>query len=1019
MLLFWLLVCYIEARPLVSSSKLVVKSSGQTEYLTRFPNVTWNNDARRLTTSKLDQGHYQSRAPIANGYLGIAVAAVGPFFEYDTPVDGDNINGWPLFDRRQTFATIRGFFDEQPTTNGTNFEWLNQYGGESVISGVPHWSGLVVDLGNGQYLDASVDGCTISNFSSSIDCRSGVVAWQYTWSPLDSGNISFDITYTMFTHKLLVNQAFVQLEIQPSSDYDVSVVNVMDGTSAVRTSFIEKGAENNQIYTAVSPSNVLNASAYTYATMAGSPGVNMSTLVTIDNETYLGTNDSSIAQSVKVTLKCGKTTTITKFIGGASSDAFADPRETAKNASLAAMSTGFEKSLEAHSKEWATVLSDESLTSYEDNGSLPSNPEILESAIAATVSKFYLLMNTLSQNAARVNNLLELAWSISVGGLTSESYAGMIFWDAETWMMPDLVASHPYEAMQIVSYRVARYAQALANAQTAYESSKSQTSFSSNAAIYPWTSGRYGNCTGTGPCFDYEYHINGDIAQAFTNFWATTGDTTYLRSSLFPIHDSISTMFSELLSKNVTDGETFYTLTNMTDPDEYANHIDNGGYTMPLIQDTLFTNNALRGILGLPINETYAEIASYIYISRDAGADIIDEYTGMNGTIGVKQADVTLVTYPLNHQDNYTLENSRHDLDYYAGKQVTTGPGMTYGDFSIVDSEVAVGGCAAWTYQLYSEIPYAREPWFQFSEQLTDDFKTNGGTHPAFPFLTGHGGALQVPKFGYLGYRMTVDYILHIDPSLPPQIPVFKPGNFYWQGWPISAMMNRSHTTLTRLSVPYTGANQTYVNSSIPVMVKVGNNQTLYQLPPNGTLTISTRDIADTIIIPRNIAQCLPVNSTDDYQPGQFPLSAVDGASSTQWQPSHANRSASLTISLLSQPFQLVTGFFFDWAQAPPVNFTVTFHNSSEIGTMAITAASVVDIAVSESYNQTTANITVPYRSNTTNVTLQEPVYSGRYATLTIIGNQANKNANASGATVAEWAIIGSVRQTLPVSYYA
>ena len=571
-LVFSLLFCSIEASLLVSSGKHVARSSGQSDYITRFPNVTWNNDARRLTTSKLDQGHYQSRAPIANGYLGIAVAAVGPFFEVDTPVDGDNINGWPLFDRRQAFATIRGFFDEQPTTNGTNFEWLNQYGGESVISGIPHWSGLIVDAGNGQYLDSSVDSRTVSNFSSSIDYRSGIIRWQYTWSPLDC-SISFDIVYTMFAHKLFVNQAFVQLEIQPSSDYDVSIVNVIDGTSAVRTSFVEKGTEGSQIYAAVSPLNVRNTSAYIYTTMTGSSGVDLSTLTTVDNETYLGTNDSSIAQSVKARLNCGKTTTITKFIGGASSDAFADPRAIAKNASLTAMKTGFDKSLEEHSHEWAVILPDESLTSYEENGSLPPNPDVLESAIAAVVSKFYLLMNTLSQNAAQANDLLELPWSISVGGLTSESYAGMIFWDAETWMMPDLVASHPHEAMQIVSYRVARYAQALANAQTAYTSSKNRTSFSSNAAIYPWTSGRYGNCTGTGPCFDYEYHINGDIAQAFANFWTTTGDTTYLRSSLFPIHDSISTMFSELLSKNFTEGETFYTLTNMTGKNYYLENI--------------------------------------------------------------------------------------------------------------------------------------------------------------------------------------------------------------------------------------------------------------------------------------------------------------------------------------------------------------------------------------------------------------------------------------------------------------
>jgi hypothetical protein len=48
---------------------------------TIFENVTWNDDEWRLSTTVLDQGHYQSRMSLANGYLGINVAAVGPFFE--------------------------------------------------------------------------------------------------------------------------------------------------------------------------------------------------------------------------------------------------------------------------------------------------------------------------------------------------------------------------------------------------------------------------------------------------------------------------------------------------------------------------------------------------------------------------------------------------------------------------------------------------------------------------------------------------------------------------------------------------------------------------------------------------------------------------------------------------------------------------------------------------------------------------------------------------------------------------
>jgi hypothetical protein len=67
-------------------------------YNTRFDGTTWDDTNWRIQTTKLEQGHYQQRMSISNGYIGINVAAVGPFFEVDLPVDGDDINGWPLYD---------------------------------------------------------------------------------------------------------------------------------------------------------------------------------------------------------------------------------------------------------------------------------------------------------------------------------------------------------------------------------------------------------------------------------------------------------------------------------------------------------------------------------------------------------------------------------------------------------------------------------------------------------------------------------------------------------------------------------------------------------------------------------------------------------------------------------------------------------------------------------------------------------------------------------------------------------
>ena len=496
-----------DAASITARQSLNITSTKSSRYNTRFANVTWDNAAWQVSTTNLDQGHYQSRMSVANGYLGINVAAVGPFFEVDVPVAGDNINGWPLFSQRQTFATIAGFFDEQPTTNGTNFEWLNQYGGESVISGVPHWGGIVVDLGAGVYLDANVGSSTVSNFSSALNAKEGVSTWSYTWSPANSSGLSFNISYTMFAHKLYINQGFVQMQIQPSVDINVSIVNVLDGTSAVRTKFTSSGMEKRQIYSAVTPYNVHNVTAYIYAAMEGSAEVDAASLAIVTDKLYVGVNQSSIAQAANAALKAGQTTTVTKYVGGASSDGFLDPQRTAQDACMQAMETGFKESLATHTGEWAIVLTPDSVDNYTfpENGTLPNDTYIIESAITAVLNNYYLLQNTISANAlSNASNAPIDTWSISVGGLTSDSYAGLVFWDAEIWMQPGLAVSHPQAVKQIANYRVERYGQAMANAQTAYQSSKNTTSFSSDAAVFSWTSGRYGNCTGTGPCFgDY------------------------------------------------------------------------------------------------------------------------------------------------------------------------------------------------------------------------------------------------------------------------------------------------------------------------------------------------------------------------------------------------------------------------------------------------------------------------------------------------------------------------------------
>lgn len=350
---------------------------------------------------------------------------------------------------------------------------------------------------------------------------------------------------------------------------------------------------------------------------------------------------------------------------------------------------------------------------------------------------------------------------------------------------------------------------------------------------------------------------------------------------------------------------------------------------------------------------------------------------------------------------------------------------MTWAIFSVVANEMSPSGCSAYTYAQYSYKPYTRAPFYQMSEQMVDNATINGGTHPAYPFLTGHGGSNQVAIYGYLGLRLVADDILHVDPNLPPQIPYLKYRTFYWRGWPISAWSNYTHTAISHATdaVPLETADQRFANKTITIHSGPEVDAIIYYLPLKGSVVIPNRQSGTEKTVASNLVQCQAVVSSGAFEPGQFPISAIDGAASTKWQPSLAAEVNSVTVSFEDEVGAMVSGFYFDWAQTPPVNATVIFHNKTlEDPARALSTQSsdytvvhsLTDIIQSNPYDPETTNldiIAIP-TGNTTNVTLSSPVPAARYASLLIVGNQALDSVdveakNGTGATVAEWAILG------------
>ena len=330
-----------------------------------------------------------------------------------------------------------------------------------------------------------VDASSITGYHQSMSLRNGIVQTNITWKP-QMGDAMFQVNFTVLAHQKEINLGLVRLDITASKDVDVTITDVLDGAGATRATFQEKMSEpaHDLIWTSVSPNGQRNVVAFEYSTvqlqMANkeSKGVCEQVPGGKTAGSWISQNSSTITQSWCVQLKAGAPTTVYKHVGIASTDAFGEAAQsTARETALAAKKSTWEDLVQAHNKAWNNLWESADIL-------IPGNQEMQKITRA---SLFHLLANLRpgKEGPGLGDN------SISPSGLSSDSYAGYIFWDADSWVAPSLVALHPDRAANINHYRSKLHKQAKINAKI--------NEFRDFAgALYPWTSGRFGNCTGNG-----------------------------------------------------------------------------------------------------------------------------------------------------------------------------------------------------------------------------------------------------------------------------------------------------------------------------------------------------------------------------------------------------------------------------------------------------------------------------------------------------------------------------------------
>ena len=155
--------------------------------------------------------------------------------------------------------------------------------------------------------------------------------------------------------------------------------------------------------------------------------------------------------------------------------------------------------------------------------------------------------------------------SVPAKGLSGEGYEGHYFWDSEIYVFPFFLMTEPKIARALLEYRYHRLNDARGHAAELGHTC---------GALYPWRTIAGSECSSYYPSGSAQYHINGDIAHAFLDYWRVTHDESFLEQTCEVL---VETARLWIDTGHWLEGS--FRIDCVTGPDEYTCVVNNNYYT--------------------------------------------------------------------------------------------------------------------------------------------------------------------------------------------------------------------------------------------------------------------------------------------------------------------------------------------------------------------------------------------------------------------------------------------------------
>lgn len=401
-----------------------------------------------------------------------------------------------------------------------------------------------------------------------------------------------------------------------------------------------------------------------------------------------------------------------------------DPLSESERLTTAAQVQGIDSLIARHESEWEKLWQSRIAVEGDDELQRDIN------------SMLYHLYSSVRQGSR---------YSIPPMGLTRArtGYVGHVFWDADTWMLPALVALHPQLALPLIEYRFDRLQAAKDNAiRNGYR-----------GAQFPWESAASGEEDTWSTSVDgaLEQHISAGVALGAWNYYRVTQDRKWLRERGWPILKETADFWASRVARN---GPGRYDINHVVGADEYVKNVDNDAYTNAAARENLAAAIAAAKVLKLKPDPDWAHVRANIPTLRFPDG-VTRQHSTYNGE-RIKQADVNLLAHPLG--EITAPEAIRRDLDYYVSRNDDAhGPSYSKAVFVVLHHRLKR------TEQAYQAFKAMYEP------NLRPPFRTiaENAEHTNPYMVTGAASAMHALLYGFGGLEITDRGLVQNPTQLP------------------------------------------------------------------------------------------------------------------------------------------------------------------------------------------------------------------------------------------------------------